>query len=158
VILHSATLIRYAHEVLLKKHDDLIGDRIPPSRGMFWSGVFADRFNFRKIEERKAIQAHAYAALLSQAPDRFYPIHIPVSDYGKLHAYPIGVIGKPDDSIITYLHSKGIIVWFKFPDATWCANRGIIFLPLGFHVDTQQIKYTTETIKSWRPTKTVTYS
>ena len=149
----SARLIRFAHTNILKKHDDIIGDRFVPTRGFGWASWFLDRFDFKRIERHKARQVTLYRTYLSALAHPFYGIRIPKQDYGKLHVYPLGFCKTPDPSLIRYLHRHGVVVWYKFPDAPWSKNRGVLFLPLGFHVTDAHIRHIAGHLSAWQTAK-----
>jgi hypothetical protein len=142
-------MIRVAHTRILKKYDDTIGDPKLPSRGFTWAALLLDRINFQKVEKMKKEQVRIYEKYLADLTQPFYRIIIPASDYGKLHAYPLGFSGPPDESLIRYLHARGIVVWFKFTDAPWSKRRGVLYLPLGFHIGETHIAYIAGYIRAW---------
>ncbi len=138
-------LTKFAHEVILKKHDDLVGDS---TRGYLgWSGAkwVHSHFNFARVAESKTQQVIQYQAELdvlltsSHAKSYFYSIHIPATDFGKLHVFPVGLRRPLSSSALNWLHQHGAVVWSKFPDAPWSRSRGVLFLPLGFHVSNADI-------------------
>jgi hypothetical protein len=141
-LLNSARVVAFAHERLLKRHDDLIGDSRIPGRGLPIINRISCHFNYEKISALKTKQVGIYQKhfrSLFKNP-RFYKVNIPVSDYSHLHVYPLGVRGGPDEKLIKLLHSCGIPVWFKFTDVPWSQKRGVLFLPLGFHVSEEEIR------------------
>ncbi len=131
----------WAHEVLLKKHDDIIGDSPIAHRGLAWYTALFDHIDFQKVTQHKHKQILRYRKLLHPlyATPYFYEIAIPEKEFGNLHVYPIGFSKRPDDILIQKLHTEGVIVWFKFPDAPWSGDKGVLFLPLGFHVKNTDI-------------------
>ncbi len=137
----SPRIIRFSHTRVLKRHDDIIGDRDTSSRGMPWIIPATHLFNFQKIEQRKEEQVKIYDRLLSHLTKPFYKIHIPTKEYKHLHVYPLGFNESPDEELIRYLHRHGIVVWYKFPDSPWSKRRGVLFLPLGFHIQKQHIQH-----------------
>jgi hypothetical protein len=134
---------------VLKKHDDIIGDsRVPYAGFPFILNIF-DRFNFHKVETRKTQQVRLYEKYLKPifTTYPFYKIRISKEDYGKLHVYPLGYSVTPNTQLEHYLYKKGIVVWFKFPDSKWSKKRGVLFLPLGFHITEPDIEYMGETLR-----------
>lgn len=143
------SLTSWAHTYVLKKHDDIIGDsRVPYAGFPFILHIF-DRFNFKKVENLKAQQVKLYERYLNPIFNKkpFYKICVSKEDYGKLHVYPLGYSLRPNVRLEQYLHKKGIVVWFKFPDSKWSKNRGVLFLPLGFHITERNIKYIGKTLQ-----------
>jgi hypothetical protein len=141
-LLNNGKLINYAHSVLLQKHDDIIGDSADSHRGLPLYPWVHQWINFDNLKRRKAEQVRRYRELLMPLetghPD-FYRVDIPETDDSKLHVYPLGYRGRRDKELIDALHRRGMIVWFKFPDAPWSRSRQVLFLPLGFHVSDQEI-------------------
>jgi hypothetical protein len=140
----SSTLIKKAHELTLKKHDDIIGDSRLSYRGM---GIFKgliNRINYTKLEQVKDWQVKSYIKNFQKifSGKVFYRITIPESDYKYLHVYPLGFRTKPNKKVEELLQSKGIVVWFKFPDCPWSGSKGVLFLPLGPHISGDQISFT----------------
>jgi hypothetical protein len=140
-LLNSSRIVAYSHECILRKHDDIIGDNLIPQGGLGFFRFLFNRFDYRKVGKIKQIQVEAYQQVLAplfNSPG-FYRIDIPVSDYSALHVYPVGVMGKPDEKLIKFFHSRGLPVWFKFTDTPWSQSRGVLFFPLGFHVSVKAI-------------------
>lgn len=146
-IAHIPRLASWSHTYLLKKHDDLIGDAHTPQRNFSFFGAISDWFDIQKIAQKKIHQVNLYEKLFPTT-QYLYRIQIQRSDYGNLHAYPIGVMGHPN-GLIEYLHSKGIIVWYKFPDSPWSRQQQVLFLPLGFHIRDIDIQCILLTIKQY---------
>jgi hypothetical protein len=132
-------LAKFAHLTILKKHDDIIGDRFIPQVGLSWIPWLHSWMNFSKVEKHKQRQVEWYERELKklwQNPD-FYRIHTKPLDKGKLHVYPVGLrFSTPQkaDQFTQKLHKKGLPIWAKFLDASWSARHQVLFLPLGFHI------------------------
>ena len=150
-------LTKYAHEVILQKHDDIIGDSPFPHRGLPFIPFLHKHLNFNTLETIKIKQVKLYFSLIntwlkqkqnSQTSLSFYLFPIPFSDYKKLHVFPLGIkcTPKQGETLRSYLHKKGIIVWIKFPDCPWSKNQQVLFLPLGFHIKTTYISYIVKTV------------
>lgn len=142
ILVGSSRLVKWAHKSILKKHDDIIGDSALPYAGFSFILPFLDRFNFKKIEAVKSEQVQQYESSLRPlfTSKDFYHISLPHKDFGKLHVYPLCFTRKPDSNLENYLQKNGVPVWFKFPESAWSQKRGVLFLPLGFHVSTQGIQ------------------
>lgn len=156
VLLRSAKLVRFAHEKVLKLHDDLIGDVDTPPAGF---GAFAwihGFINFGKVYRHKKAQVARYGQLVESllAQDNLqkllYQIRIPDQDAGQLHVFPVGLRVGSQTPLVTQLlvelQKRGIVVWAKFPDCPWSARQAVLFLPLGFHVSQQEIDYCVATL------------
>lgn len=149
---NNAHLVRFSHQVL-KKHDDVIGDSPNAHRGFFLFSLFFDWFHFKKIEMLKTKQVNHYQIQLKPLflkNSLFYPIRIPQDDYRKLHVYPLGFQRRPDHRLIQHLHNHDCIVWYKFEDSPWSRSRGVLFLPLGFHMDKNSIIKLSQTLISYQ--------
>lgn len=133
-----------AHEKVLKKHDDLIGDLNVPPAGFWIFRRLHQHFDFAKVRARKRAQVQEYERLLdlalSQADAKLpvYRVAIPEADFGELHVYPIGLKLAAESAsvqrLLRELHKQGIIIWVKFPDSPWSKRQSVLFMPLGFHV------------------------
>lgn len=135
-------VVRYAHEVILKRHDDIIGDPLTPARGIPWPLLFSDRIDTARIARRKSEQVMKYRNLLTGLPAHLaYRVRIRPQDYGHLHAYPVGLYGKAQPAFIRYLHRHGVVVWHKYPDTAWSRKHSVLYLPLGFHVRDGHIRH-----------------
>lgn len=152
------SLTKYAHEVLLKRHDDIIGDSLTPHRGLPLIPLLHRFMNFKKLEGVKTQQVKLYKELTNTLLEQqkkgskliqFYPVTIPFSDYPHLHVYPLGIKGKAPDDFLPFLHKKGIIVWIKFPDSPWSQRQEVLFLPLGFHMKEKDITYIFEALQEY---------
>ncbi len=145
-LLHNSRLIIYAHESVLRTHDDLIGDSYGGYAGSALFKRIHRHVDFDKIEKIKEQQAILYDTLLHGLISRYpmwYRISIPKNDLGKLHVYPIGLDHPRLLLMMKYiqskLHTNGIPLWFKFTDAPWSEKHGVLFLPLGLHIHRKDI-------------------
>lgn len=140
-------LVKIAHEIILKKHDDIIGDSTRGYRGFpIWA--YLHRYiNFSKIAACKAKQVSVYQSKLDkllEVPELqkyFYRITYNSTDTGSLHVFPVGLRMPLSQSALHWLHASGAVVWQKFPDAPWSTDKGVLFLPLGFHVSEADIQH-----------------
>jgi len=155
VTIRNPSLIRYAHEHILRAHDDVVGDSAGGYRGFFAVPFIHRYFNFTKIMKLKKKQADLYTHHLKQLTVKhpaWYAIDIPEHMKQDLHVFPLGRRGdhlqKEFMRIQTHLHKLGIISWFKFPDCPWSRKRGVLFLPLGFHITPRDIRFITKTLEN----------
>lgn len=153
-IFHNTYLIRYAHEKTLRAHDDIVGDSDGGYTGMTLVPHIHAYFNFEKIQKQKYAQTRFYEMYLEKVitdSPLWYRIRITEEQKENLHVFPIG-IKSPNTRVMfkrieTYLHQRGIVVWFKFPDSAWSNERGILFLPLGFHITNRDIDHIMATLR-----------
>ncbi len=130
----------FAHTRILQVHDDIIGDSWQSYAGLPVIPFIHAHINFKKIEKVKEKQVELYNKVTFEKQNRSaYHVQIPKDDFKNLHVYPLGWNEKPDTELINTLHSKGIGIWFKFPDSEWSNDKGVLFLPLGFHTTTNDI-------------------
>lgn len=151
-IFQNAHIIQYAHEKTLKIHDDIVGDSDGGYAGALFIPYIHAFIHFDKIQQLKYSQVRLYERHLKdvlKTSPLWYQFHIPDSQKKDLHVFPLG-INKNTNSICkkieSYLHTHGIVVWFKFPDSPWSKKRGILFLPLGFHISHDDIKHIIRTL------------
>ncbi len=131
-----------AHEQVLRKHDEIIGNSFKPAKGIKIFKPLINRLNTEKIKAVKKQQVEKYISELQEIFTKrwFYQVEIPESDRGNLHVYPLGFNLRPKKNLEDWLEAAGITVWFKFTDSPWSKNKGVLFLPLGFHMDENKIK------------------
>lgn len=150
-LIGNAKIITYAHEYLLKKHDQIIGNNLIPQPGLkFWLPLI-ERINYQTIRQTKISQVKMYINSLQNIFENkyFYQVKIPKKDFGDLHVYPLGFNIRPKKELEDFLHKSGMSVWYKFPDCPWSKNKGVLFLPLGFHINEKKILAIIDTLKKW---------
>jgi hypothetical protein len=147
-ILNNPQIVKQVHEIILKKHDDVIGDSLKPHPGMKIFLGLIDRINFKNIERVKERQVRLYIKYLNKLfqGEYFYQVKISEDDYKNLHVYPLGFKVKPSRKMEKAIQQAGITVWFKFPESPWSQDKGVLFLPLGFHIHDPQISYIAKTL------------
>jgi hypothetical protein len=132
--LNDNKMVTWAHRNLLKKHDDVIGDRYIPQAG--WSGFkpLIARIDYEKIQKIKIAQIRSYKKILAGLfkLNKFFEIKISPGDEKEMHVYPLGT---------TINVSMNIPVWPKFEDVPWSRDKKVLFLPLGFHIGDKDILY-----------------
>ncbi|MFH0749926.1 MAG: aminotransferase class I/II-fold pyridoxal phosphate-dependent enzyme [Candidatus Gottesmanbacteria bacterium] len=152
-VFNQPSLAVFAHEKLLKFHDNVIGDSMRSYRGctlFSWmtQWIYTTRVERIKREQVKMYE-HTFKSLWGRRSP-LYRIQMKRSDYGKLHVYPVGLRQKTSVELLSYLRSKKIIVWPKFSDSVWAKKRDVLFFPLGFHMNKQKIKVIAKALVSWK--------
>lgn len=153
-ILHSDRLVRLAHEHALQSHDNLVGD----SRNGYAGGrivpLIHSFLNFGKVTNLKHDQASLYMDKIKNFVKKhpaWYEIKIPRRAKQDLHVFPLGLRNSQQDVLMriqSHLHKHHVVSWFKFTDAPWSRKRGVLFLPLGFHITHADIRHTIKTLGS----------
>jgi hypothetical protein len=141
-IIKSPKFIKYAHEVVLLRHDNLIGDSLKGYKGLSVIPLIHQFINFSKVEDIKFKQYALYTKKLARVFTKLKKWYIPSvkkSNIGTLSVYPLIYQGSTYQKLLPLLHNKGIPVWYKFTDSPWSLNRGVLFLPLGFHIQDAEI-------------------
>jgi len=153
-MLSNPSLIIYAHETILATHDNLIGDSMGGYAGNRIFPRIHKYFDFKKVADRKKVQITLYEKRFRLLASRFpmwYHVRIPAHSRGNVHAYPIGIRHPQRTLVMKYIQSKllrqGIPAWFKFTDSPWSGKRGVLFLPLGFHIKAADITRVTDTLE-----------
>ncbi|HKY74466.1 MAG TPA: hypothetical protein VJ246_04100 [Patescibacteria group bacterium] len=136
----SATTLSFAHERILKAHDNLIGNHILGHKGLPLVSSLQKYVHFSSIEQKKHRQVLLYEKELyaTTLRDSIYRISIQQSDYKKLHVFPVGLI-RASTKLLKQLQKIGVVAWYKFDDCPWSKKRNVLFLPLGFHVKNEDI-------------------
>ncbi len=150
-VINSAALVSLAHQQLLKTHDDLIGDSFTPQPGLPVFLPLIHRLNYAKLNRLKKRQVTLYRRYFRSifSSPWFYQPDIPVSDYPHLHIFPLGFTRPPSSDLARFLRLKHLPVWFKFLDTPWSQSRGVLFLPLGFHVSASDIRRQATAFSYW---------
>ena len=156
-LLNLSVVTDFAHEKVLKMHDDIIGDSWDSYPGFPLVPILHQFLNFEKIEHIKQHQVTLYKKNMQsvyQNPNKqniFYEISIPKSDFKNLHVYPVGINlpAVKTKKLVAYLHKNNISVWVKFPECEWSTKNACLFLPLGFHVSDSEIIYTVNKLESF---------
>jgi hypothetical protein len=109
--------------------------------------------NKESLEKKKREQVKLYDHMLlplfgKSSP--FYRMRMKRSDYGKLHAYPLGLKNKADEALLNYLKQQNIVVFPKFADSKWAIKHDVLFFPLGFHINKGMIKHIAKTLTAWK--------
>lgn len=157
ILSRSDLLIRFAHTKILKKHDDVIGDSRAGHEGIWFIPFIHSFIHFQKIEQIKRNQAERYTHTLQKpygTNDNRYTIRIPEKDFGSLHVYPVGYRisqSVSHDTINSVFEKREFPIWTKFPDCPWSKRYAVVFLPLGFHVEYNEIDIVCRLINSCRP-------
>jgi hypothetical protein len=142
-LINSAQLSNFAHHTILKAHDDIIGDSLLPQAGLPFVEKIHRHLNFSKLEKKKREQVEEYNRQFEEIYTKhskfFYKIEVKKSDFEKLHVYPVGLYGKPNNDFIKHLQKNNLSVWYKFPDCPWSQDKAVLFLPLGFHINNTDI-------------------
>jgi hypothetical protein len=142
----------FAHEILLKKHDTIVGDG-EAHQGMPMIAWMTQWLNRENLERVKREQVKWYDHMLTpvfKKSSPFYRIKMKRNDYGKLHVYPIGMKKKTNKELLQYLKEKDIVVFPKFTDSEWAKKRDVLFFPLGFHMDKNKIKQIAKALLLWK--------
>jgi len=141
-LINSSSLAVFAHEKLLRIHDEIIGDSFVPRAGLSVFLPFINRINYKKIAGLKSSQIQYYQSRLSPLYKNplFFKVSVPKNDYPQMHVFPLGLTSLHPETIVSRLHSLRIPVWAKFTDTPWSSSRSVLFLPLGFHVSPKEIQ------------------
>lgn len=149
---NSRRLVGFSHTLILKLHDNIIGNSLSAHPGVGKFEEMHDRIDFEKVEQVKKEQTQAYEyhlyPLFSQSK-LFRKIAMPEGDFEKLHVYPLAYKLKSNKKFLSYLHRHKIVVWNKFPDCPWSRRENVLFLPLGFHMDEAKIRFIAEKLEDY---------
>lgn len=143
--------LQMAHTVMLKRHDDVIGDSIVPHGGYPFIPTLYSWINFQRVYKMKRHQLKQYhascAGIFGRGSD-FYRIPMRKHDAQYLRAYPVALKKKASKDLLAYLSEKNIITYELFRDCPWSKRRSILYFPLGFHIGKQDIRYVTQTLET----------
>lgn len=123
-------LTKYGHEVLLKKHDDIIGDSPISHRGFPFIPFIHRHFNFKKIESLKEKQVKMYHRLFQ----KLFNYHPELTQM----CHPEFISGSATVSESQKnMHSN--ISFYLFP-LSYSDYKHLHVYPLGIHASTEQQK------------------
>lgn len=148
-LLNNSRLVSYSHNTILRKHDDIIGDSFIPHRGLPVFLPLIARFDYLKLRKVKEVQVALYKKYLSGSTLSSTKMALDGISSEDLHVYPLVFNTPPDENISSYLFSHNLPVWFKFMDTPWSRDKSVLFLPLGFHIKENNIKYLANLINNY---------
>lgn len=133
---------------------DYIGDSSVSNNGWLWAKKIARYLDFDKIEKSKQEQVTAYNAILVTGIQTnrdtnltlFSIPNIPLTDRGLLRGFPIILPLSTAQKTLDDLRTKGLIVRFELNDCPWSQQRKVVYLPLGPHLSTNDIRKIASTV------------
>ncbi|WKZ30064.1 MAG: hypothetical protein QY314_04665 [Candidatus Dojkabacteria bacterium] len=150
-ILQSPKIVKKAEKVLTV-HDDHIGDNEISGRNFGIFSFFQRFLDFKKIRKIKHYQATHYEnrlfPMLEQSKS-FFRITVSEEDKSELRGYPIGLEGEFADEVLAFLRENDVLLTFHLKDCEWCQNKKVIFLPMGPHINMQQVEYVCSVIEKY---------
>lgn len=118
---------------------DIIGDE---QKAGYCPRFFADlymKLDFDNIKLKKQLQVALYKENLRKK-DSYYVPYIPTTDYDELRGYPVVVKKHTAELLVTKCRSVGLFIRKELDDSLWTEKRSIIYLPLGHHIENEDIK------------------
>jgi hypothetical protein len=137
-----------AEKSMLKGYD-VIGDSKIATAGWKWAQWLAAHLDIEKIHQTKAMQVALYQSQLVstlQNKPTFFTIPFAASDAPLLRGFPVGLHIKSASKVLNALRKKGLLVRFELNDSPWSQKYKVVYLPLGPHLNTRQIKWVINTL------------
>lgn len=123
----------FAEYIMLKTYD-IIGDSKVASRGNALFKILSSHIDIHRIKNIKQKQVELYEKYLKK-----YSVPFADDDAKELRGYPIRVPFEHKYSFVLRLRKAGLITRLELEGSPWSYRFGIIYLPLGPHMnETQQ--------------------
>lgn len=116
---------------------DLIGDSNLPARGFFLFDQIQKFINYEKVGDIKKTQIEYYEEKLNKSLP--VKIHYSNNDKTQMRAWPVVLQINRADRVLNFLRQRGLIVRFELNDSVWSKKQKIIYLPLGPHLNPQDL-------------------
>lgn len=129
---------------------DYIGDSPTSTAGWWWAKKIAKHLSPKKISTSKIKQVNQYqkmmATLLTIPNIHFFAIPFSKNDTGLLRGFPVGLKIDSAEKTLTELRQKGLLLRFELNDSPWSEKYKIIYLPLGPHLNQNQVDWACQTM------------
>ena len=125
----------------LQKGYDLIGDSERAAPGPWLFKILASYLSVTTIEKIKIQQVARYLSLLKSCwtNSNLYYIHFDQADAGKLRGFPIGISSTNADQLLLQLQKNQLAWKYELDDCPWSKRQKIIYLPLGPHIELNEV-------------------
>lgn len=118
---------------------DIIGDEVHAGYCPSFFKKMYFHLDFDHIKEYKRTQVAEYEAHLAHT-SYFQVPSMTDQDKSEIRGFPIIVEKKKAQKIISYCRSNGLLLRPELDDSKWTKKRSIMYLPLGPHVEIEDIK------------------
>ncbi len=147
--LAQATPFNLIAETAMMKGYDLIGTSRLASPGSWIMERLIGRIAILKIEESKANQAKMYHDGLGEisVSKKMWTPKIDPNESGQLRGYPLILSLEIADRLLSNLRAEGILLRFELNDSPWSERQKIIYLPMGIHINNEDIEYVIKILK-----------
>ena len=138
------TFQRFANrqvEIAMQRGYDLIGDhRLPSSAPRFFRHLLSAQSRFDQQTNHQ--QAKLYHQLLENLWTKPGIIKIPMkqADWQELRGFLVGLEPTIAPQFLAKLRSSGILLRFELNDSPWSKEQKIVYLPMGLHITTENIR------------------
>ncbi len=138
-VLPISLLLGRLGEICMLRRYDIIGDEKAAGFCPAFFKKMYFRLDFKRIKEHKRKQVLEYETYLNSSAVYRVPGYSH-DDRGELRGYPI--IAKRDmaKAIISFCREHGLLIRAELDDSKWAKKRSIMYLPLGPHVEIEDIK------------------
>jgi len=130
-------------ELLLKKHDDLIGGATFSAPFLPFLLYLTEHWDIPKIEACKLKQASFYHTIFDPIfshTNRTWIAALAVENLSKLRGYPIIVKVKYAQGFSEICRSAGFLTVPQLDDCLWSRKQKLFLLPLGPHLSMREIR------------------
>ena len=134
----------------MEKGYDLIGDSKRAAPGPWFFSFLSQYLNLARIVEVKKQQVARYHTVLNECWSNplVYQIMFDQLDVGKLRGYPIGINLENADQLLVQLQERQLAWKYELDDCPWSKRQKIVYLPLGPHLELQEIEKICESLIS----------
>ena len=121
---------------------DVIGDSQLAGSGWWMFKQLSRHLDHEKIQRSKQTQVTQYQKLLKPIwqSNKVFEITFPDEDALLLRGYPVGLTIKTANQVLKKLRENGLFVRFELNDSQWATKQKVIYLPLGPHLQPEQIE------------------
>ncbi len=126
---------------LMQKGYDLIGDSNRAAPGPWVFNFLSQYLDIVRVEKVKERQVTLYQELLKPCwtNSNLYQIHFDQADAGKLRGFPIGIVNKNLKQFLQKLQESQLAWKYELDDCPWSKRQKIIYLPLGPHLQLNEV-------------------
>lgn len=120
---------------------EVIGSRKMTSPGMRIMERLSRTVNIEGIKASKKWQAKMYLEGLKTLlkSELFWLPKVQSSDYDQLRGFPLIIDIKIADKFLMHIREYGVLVRFELDDSKWSKKQKIVYLPMGIHLNRQDI-------------------
>jgi hypothetical protein len=132
---------RFSEESMLRGYD-VIGKSHLASPGIKFMENLADKINIERIKNAKEMQFKLYKSGIKKTSGKnFWLPVMKLRDGKNLRGFPLIMKNNVADKFLKYMRDAGVLLRFELNDSSWSEKQKIVYLPMGLHLKTGDIRY-----------------